>query len=230
MTQALRGVLLTKSPTTNVKLVGTKGTSSPWFATYRAVGWTCPSTCPLLGSGCYAQSGPTALQQRERYGANDGKAFKAWILGLPQGAVVRLHVAGDVMVPNGPNGSQTVDVAYLEGLLEGARSRPDVMVYGYTHAWHLIDREAFAWPSNLILNASVDDPNDLDRARALGWDTTTVVPSNTAWRRQGNVVVCPNQTVGISCAECKLCLKPNRSLTVAFKAHGQSKRKVDARL
>lgn len=218
----MRGLRFTTSPSTNAKLTG--GKRIPFYATYRAVGATCPATCPLLNAGCYAQGGNVNLHQRDAYSLDDGAAFLAGLSLMPPGATVRLHVSGDVMLDG------ALDEAYLSAMLDGARSRPDVTFYGYTHAWRLIDRSRFAFPPNFVLNASCDGPADVAEARAAGWDTTTVVPSDGGWKRQGDTVVCPQQTAGLSCAECKLCMRSDRSLTVAFRAHGSGKKKVDAGL
>lgn len=220
-------IVLPMSPSTNRKLSGTRGAKI--FATYREVGATCPASCPLLNAGCYAQGGHTALHARRgSYDARDGARFVEWVASLPVGAIVRLHVSGDVMMP-GDDGATIVDGAYLDALCQGARARPDVKVYGYTHAWREIDRDAVNMPANLTLNASCDTPADVADARAAGWQTTTVVPSDTSWRRNGDTVVCPEQTSGIPCAECKLCMRA-RPVTVAFRAHGSGTRKVDRRL
>lgn len=219
----MQGLRFTTSPSTNVKLTG--GKRVPFYATYRAVGPTCPSTCALLDAGCYAQGGNVNLHQRGRYSLNDGALFLAGLAFIPPGATVRLHVSGDVMLDG------ALDVDYLRAMIDGAAARPDVTFFGYTHAWKLIDRAVFVFPANFVLNASCDGPADVDAARAAGWDTTTVVPSDTPWRREGDTVVCPQQTVeSLSCAECKLCMRSDRSITVAFRAHGSGKKKVDAGL
>lgn len=223
------GLRVTQNPSGNAKLVGNvKG--ALFYATYREVGATCPSTCPLLNAGCYAQSGPTALQARGRSSDSDGAIFLRELARIPHGATVRLHVSGDVLTGGDANGSSTLDVAYLDALVDGARSRPDVTFFGYTHAWRLIDRARFVFPTNFVLNASCDTPEDVAEARATGWDTCTVWPHDVTGKRHGDTVVCPNQTVGLSCAECRLCMKPNRPLTVAFLAHGVSKKKVSKRI
>jgi hypothetical protein len=222
-------VVLPLAPTSNRKLVG-KPARAIMFATYREVGATCPASCPLLNAGCYAQGGPTGIHARRgSYDATDGTRYRAWVDALPYGATVRLHVSGDVMMPR-DDGTTAVDTAYLGDIVAAAHARPDVTVYGYTHAWRDINRAAYDMPPNLTINASCDDDDAVAEARAAGWDTTTVVPSDTAWRRNGSTVVCPNQTIGLSCAECKLCMRSKRTLTVAFRAHGASTRRVDSRL
>lgn len=214
---------VTKNPTGNTKLTGG---SLLFYATYRAVGYSCPTTCTLLNNGCYAQSGNVAIHQRDAVSEDDGTVYLAALERMPHGALMRLHVSGDVMTNEGRNGSMTVDVAYLDAIIEGAKRRPDMTFYGYTHAWRLIDRARFSFPANLTLNASCDTQSDVDEARALGWDTTTVVPWDTQGKRFGATVVCPNQTVGLTCDKCKLCFKSNRPLTVAFRAHGVSAKRI----
>jgi len=223
------GLRVTQSPSANAKLVGNLK-HVQFYATYREVGSTCPSTCPLLNAGCYAQSGPTALQARGRVSEDDGSIFLRELARIPHGATMRLHVSGDVLRDGDANGSDTLDVAYLDALITGAESRPDITFYGYTHAWRLIDRARFTFPANFVLNASCDTAEDVTDARAAGWDTTTVWPHDVTGKRHGDTVVCPNQTVGLSCAECRLCMKSNRPLTVAFLAHGVSKKKVSNRI
>jgi hypothetical protein len=219
----MQGLRVTKNRSTNPKLVGERR-DIDFFATYRAVGPTCPPDCPLLGNGCYAQNGKVSWQAKDRYSEDDGAVFLRELGRLPQGAIVRLHVSGDVMLDG------ELDTAYLQALIDGAAARPDLLFFGYTHAWRHIDRERWVFPPNLVINASCDSEDDAHTARAWGWDVTTVVPSDTAWRRSGDTVICPNQTVGLSCYECKLCMQPDRKLSVAFKAHGTQTRKVDERL
>lgn len=223
------GLRVSQKPSMNAKLVGNRR-DVQFYATYREVGTTCPSTCPLLNAGCYAQAGPTALQMRGRVSDSDGDVFLRELARIPHGATLRLHVAGDVLRDGDKNGSDTLDVAYLDALIHGANDRPDVTFYGYTHAWRLIDRSRFAFPDNFVMNASCDSDEDVVEARAAGWDTTTVWSADVSVKRVGDTVVCPNQTVGLSCAECRLCMKAHRPLTVAFLAHGPSKKKVSNRI
>ena len=213
-----QGLRVTKAPTSNPKLVGDLSGHN-MFSTYREVGVTC-GDCKWLDNGCYAQSGNVALHQRGRSSTEDGAIFLRELERIPHGAIMRLHVSGDFMY----NG--VLDREYLAAVIQGARMRPDITFYGYTHVWRHINRSEWQFPRNFTLNASCDDADAYREARAAGWDATTVVPDGTAWKRKGNVVVCPAQTSGMSCIECKLCMKSERKLTVAFIAHGTGKKKV----
>jgi hypothetical protein len=210
---------VTKKPTGNRKLVK-KGMKIKFYATYREVGSTCVN-CSWQGNGCLAQSGPTAIHQRGSFSYNDGMVFLRELDRIPHGAILRIHVSGDFALHG------VLDETYLRAVILGAQSRPDVMMYGYTHAWRLINRTVFAFPDNLVINASCDTAEDERQARALGWDITKVVKSTTTWKRNGRTVVCPAQTSNLTCAECMLCAKSNRTFDVAFKAHGNGKRKID---
>lgn len=211
---------VTQNPTRNSKLTGD---SMSFYATYREVGVTCPEWCPLLNNGCYAQGGNVAIHQRGSSSNNDGAVFLAALERLPRNAMVRLHVSGDVML----NGE--LDEAYLDALIQGANENPEMTFYGYTHAWQVIDRERFIFPANFVLNASCDTMEDVAVAQSLGWQTTTVIPHDAEEKRYGKVVVCPNQTSGMTCDECRLCFR-ERPLTVAFKAHGYAKKKLSTRV
>ena len=211
-----------KQPTGNRKLVSTR--SARMFATYREVGPTCPRSCPLIDA-CYAKQGRVNLHQRGASSLDDGSIYRDWVRTLPQDAMVRLHVSGDIMRPDG---SDTPDGPYLDAMAEAAEERPDVVAYGYTHAWR--DVPSSINRPNLVINASCDTAEDIEDARAAGWDVVTVVPSTVQWRRRGDVVVCPQQTSGIPCDKCRLCMRPNRRLVVAFKAHGVKRSTLDARL
>jgi len=214
---------VTLKPTANRKLVG-NNKHLPFYATYREVGTSCPTNCSLLNNGCYAQFGNVRLQSIGTYSTEDGKVFLRELKRIPHGAALRLHVSGDVMADG------DLDVDYLDAIILGAKERPDVKMYGYTHAWRVIDRKRFVFPENLTLSASCEQPEEVKEARAAGWDTVIVLPYDIKGKRFGDVVVCPNQTVGMTCDKCRLCFKPNRSLTVGFKAHGRGRLRVTSHL
>jgi hypothetical protein len=217
------GIRVSLRPSGNDKLTGGRKDLN-FYATYREVGTTCPSTCPLLNAGCYAQGGNVPIHARGRVSESDGVVYLRELSRIPHGAIMRLHVSGDVLLHD------ALDVDYLNAIIHGATLRPDMTFYSYTHAWRMIDRAEFVFPKNLVINASCDNEEEVAEARAAGWDTVTVVPESVEGKRYGNMVVCPQQTVGMSCAECKLCMKASRRLTVAFKAHGFNKKNVSKRL
>jgi hypothetical protein len=218
----------TKGPSGNVKLSGVH-TPRPVYAIYRPVGDTCPADCALLGSGCYAQGGNVDLHQRRAAARTFDPV--AWASRLPSGAIVRLCVSGDFVGVDGP--------AFRAGVSAAAVSRPDVLFYGYSHAW--ADPSVASWaaslPSNCTVVASLDDPAERWAAIQLGWRTRAVaVPtasgkgftdSEARAERAAGRLACPAQRVDIGCADCLACVRPG---DVSFAIHGPSHRRARAAL
>lgn len=218
----------TKKRSRNVKIESMLDAAGrPVFAVYRPVDLTCPQDCALLGAGCYAQQGNVNIHQK-RSGAESFDPVR-WVLGLPQNALVRWSVSGDVVGTDGAEYREAIHVAHT--------LRPDVRGWSYTHAWS--DPAVALWaqslPSNVRIVASLDDPADEDRARALGWRTVcSVTPTEDgqsfteeearAVRASGRLP-CPAQRVAIGCADCSAC---GRDGSIVFAVHGPG-RKAAAR-
>lgn len=195
-------------------------------ATYRTSG-TCPSTCPLRESGCYARGRIFGIPSR--LGSEDDGQYRAVrdLAGsVPAGGMIRANVSGDVLSDDG-----APDRAYLSALSDVARARPDVGVYGYTHAWRTLGQGD---AGGAILNASCESRTDLETAIAAGWPTVVtatdpgdpIIGSTIGGRR---VVVCPAQSrEGITCATCRLCARASRRSTVAFIVHGSGAKRAAA--
>lgn len=192
-------------------------TASP--GTYRAVGPTCPTTCPYLGNGCYAQGGPVAMAARRAvhpWAADVRAAEVAIVAALRAGVLARLHVSGDFASDG------RVDHAYVHAIADvAARAR------------ELSGRRWVAWTyTHLPYGAWVDLLRDAGVHVRLSDRPTTetqgpgaiVVASETEARDRG-AFVCPAQTGrAASCAECRACWQAPR--TVAFLAHGASSRRA----
>jgi hypothetical protein len=226
------GLRITKQ-TGNTKLTGATK-EIPFGASYRAVGFTCPSSCPLLNNGCYAQNGNTAMHQRDRYSENDAQVMKDSAKTLKPNSYFRHHVSGDLFITNSKDGSLNVDTDYLNAVLDVAKERPDVTFYSYTHGYKSLDNLPEQTPKNLTINASCDNLEQVKDAKNKGWATVIVVSENEKRKRYNedgiDIVVCPNQTSSLTCSQCKLCFKQDRKFTVAFQAHGASKKKISKRL
>lgn len=220
-------MILPKRNSKNVKLG--KGVR----ATYRTVGddgaGTCPATCAHLASGaCYAMHGRVAIHQRRAERAeSDAGALLAWLATLPEDTLVRHHVSGDVCTDGTP------DHNYIRALRDGHEAAASgVRGYGYTHAWKDLDPLDLNG-ARVTFNASADTMEDADRAADAGWPVTVVVgeehPRLSFTPAGRRVVVCPNQTRGVTCAECLLCARPagpGRPV-VAFRVHGAGKGNFD---
>jgi hypothetical protein len=199
------------------------------YRTYRPVGLTCPSECPFLNNGCYAQSGPSAIHQARA--KDQERSLTTEFRRLPRGALIRHMVSGDLFE------NDQVDREVVDEIKKAHRSRPDVQGWGYTHGWRRLNAASLNL-SNLTYNASCERPQDVQLALQAGWPAVMVVPSEHPKRKDYGdftAVVCPNQTVGITCDRCGLCAKRDRRvggkpLVVAFRAHGSRRKKAEEQL
>jgi len=217
-----------------IKTVEKSGNTKTGFvgATYRKVGETCPSTCShLLNRACYALSSFTGIHQnaspRDPF---DGMRYFEFIEGLSKspkklakiGGTVRLHVSGDFFF------NDEIDTPYVTGVKLAHATFPNVLGYTYTHRFS--DFGEYDFPENLVVNASCDTMSDIHAAQAQGWPTVTTTGADDTrkrWEQEGvTFLTCPAQTAGLTCAQCRLCMKKDRKFTIAFRAHGTAKKRV----
>jgi len=194
--------------------------------TYRAVGETCPGSCPRLpehlgGDGtCFGLFGRTALSsKRDREaGSPRDNAIRAACLAIGvagttvnskgRPVAARIHGVGDF----GADG--VVDVEYVEAVaaigrevqrLSGRRE----VAFGYTHfeggPW--LDT---LWEAGIMIRIS-------DRDGAMGSIVVNGFDADDLRRR--NAFACLEQARGLTCAECRLCWT-NPGKAVAFDAMG----------
>lgn len=205
-------------------------------ATY-ATQASCPPSCPLMGSGCYAESGHVAMVTRRAADAAaawertakravrpvdiarlEAMAIDALVSGLP----LRLHVVGDARTP--------AAARILAAACDRYRRRTGAMTaWTYTHAWRDVPRAAWGRVSVL---ASVESTRDAAAARRQGYAPAVVVDAHPAdgraWERDGVTwIPCPQQTRGVQCTACRLCWDADglyeRRHGIAFAAHGAGK-------
>jgi len=206
-------------------------------ATHVAQG-SCPNTCPLLGAGCYAESGPQGIHSRRLARAAAGRALRPVDYARAEASAIdalspksneplRLGVVGD---------ARTVPAARMRaGAAERWQARGGGPTWTYTHAWRTVPRSAYG-PAISPL-ASIDDPKDARVARTRGYAPALIVGQfpATSWRKAGTVwIACPSQTRGITCAACRLCWRADTLRDVrrgvAFQAHGSGAPRIRARI
>ena len=192
---------------------------------------SCPASCPFLGNGCYAESGPqgihTARLNRSRGSAARIAAAEARAIDAlptdPRASLLRLHTVGDCKTNET---ARTVAKA-----AERWSARCDAPAYGYTHAWRTVARRA--WRTVAIL-ASVETLEDAARAMKRGYAAALVVAKHMRARAElvdgFRLIPCPSQTRGVTCADCRLCFDDTklraRQAVIVFEAHGSGARKV----
>lgn len=189
-------------------------------ATY-ITGDTCPDRCPFLGV-CYANQGTmgnTPFRIADKHGTEDLSRTADGIRALPEGALVRHAVSGE------PTPEYVAEIGAAH------EDRPDTLGWTYLHSWP--DRSPAEFPENMVPNASCETRDEVEKAIGNGWDTVLVatgeedelIGSVVAGKR---VIVCPNQTRGVTCADCRLCMKRDRAVTIAFLPHGAHRKVSEA--
>ncbi len=213
---------------TDAKLVMSKrnpGASLRCAATYRPIAQTCRAEeCDLHpktagpGRKCYVVRSNVGMHNRRLEGIAEASGATALALSLEEARLIktfavmqprkfymdlRLGVSGEV---SGPKGARALADAAAHWL-----AHVGGMVWGYTHAWRRILRRSFGSASVL---ASVDRPEDIMSAMKRGY-----VPAIVVERHEGTAPIvvnghrfirCPNETMGMACVECRLCLDDGR--------------------
>ena len=204
---------------------------------------TCWAGCPFFASGCYAEGGPLGMHWRAVSKGERGQRWPEFLRDL--GAALRRNPApiwrhnqaGDL-----PGAGARIDKT---ALLQLARVSAEAGRVGFTYTHKpLIDGQAPEAAANrkalaeaaragLVVNASANNPGHADLLADLGLPVCVTVPESTpatsATPAGRKIVVCPaQQREGISCADCKLCARPERSVLIGFRFHGAAKRKAEA--
>ena len=190
---------------------------------------TCPSTCPFIGKGCYAKSGPLALHWRKVSAGERGTDWQGlcdFVQQLPKRQLWRHNQAGDL-----PHNAGLIDYAKIAHLVVANTGKRG---FTYTHhslSSHNVSILSRATRQGFTVNVSTESLDRADDAMAMGLPAVTVVRNDTPVPKRtpaGNlVVVCPAQTREVSCSECGLCSQAKRKCVVAFMAHGTAKRTVN---
>mgnify|MGYP001577390703 FL=1 len=200
---------------------------------------SCPTSCPLKGDGCYAELGRVNLHwtkvsksRKKKYSWNN---FLKGVRGLWKGQLWRLNVAGDL-----PGVGNNIDKRKLLGLINANKGKRG---FGFTHkpvlgsskqAQKNRDLIKLANEKGLIINLSANDLRNADDLYNLGVASVVCVvasdhPKHSLSPGGRKGLVCPQQTIGLTCDKCMLCANPKRKSIILFRAHGVSKNKVSQR-
>jgi hypothetical protein len=194
---------------------------------------TCPDACPLKAGGCYAKSGPLGMHWQKVTAGKRGAnltAFVQAIRALPAGQLWRHNQAGDL--------SGKGDRINARELSRIVRANKGKRGYTYTHKPPTLGNNGKAIKSaneaGFTVNLSGNSLSHADELKALAIaPVVAIVPEdapNKGVTPAGNRwIACPAQIRDdVTCASCKLCSVATRSVIVAFRAHGTSKRKATA--
>lgn len=233
----MRGVIYVAG-SKNTKLLGSKKVD----ATYASIHASCPTTCPLMGEGCYAELGYVGIQShrldKQTKGMSPIKVARAEAKAIDQshkgGPIpdkrdLRLHVAGDSRTIKG---TRLVNAAIKRWKFRGGGD-----CWSYTHAWKHVPRKEW---DNVSILASVSNVEEARQAQERGYAPAIVVSehiSDKAYQLEGSDIKwipCPAQTREVGCTDCRLCFNANRlhdaNFGIAFAAHGVMKNQVKKHL
>lgn len=169
---------------------------------------TCPSSCANWDC-CYGDNMPFA----HRYPA--GPELEAALdleleaLAARGPFTVRLHVLGDFY-----------SVAYVERWADWTGRHPELHVFGYTH-----------WPRGTPIGDAVERwasqyPDRVSLLRSDGTDVRDTLPRAMTVGRVAQAapgtVLCPEQTHGVPCSACGLCMSGRTA--VSFRNHARAGR------
>lgn len=205
-------------------------------ATYVSISKTCPDTCVFKDNGCYVQAGITgptnqilddnskSLDPYEIMELEAKAIESSFPKGVPQdgangGRDLRIHIGGDVSCYRG--------ATRLSIAAERWRSNGGGDVWLYTHRWREI--HVSCWGDSMHVLASVETPAQADLAYSKGYTPALVVKGflrNHRYELPGSamglkLIPCPNQISGITCVECRLCLRKSKNrVSIGLKTHG----------
>lgn len=200
---------------------------------------SCPPSCPLIDSGCYAKGGPLAMHWRatgEAKGSKKGargltlEQFTSAIrYYLNPGQLFRLNQAGDL-----PGVGENVDVFALD-VIRYAIIEKGAHAFTYTHKKSVQAKVAVkrnnsanvpTQTGKLVINVSADTMQEAVELYREGFPATVVVPEDFESQKVNgvNVAVCPAQLSDtVTCATCKACAIQDRQSIIAFRVHGAMK-------
>jgi len=192
---------------------------------------TCPSTCPLKGGkGCYAENHWANIQWDKLTEGKTGFPFDGLVKAikdLPKNALWRMNEKGDLSHDSGH-----IDTAKLQAIVKANKGKK-----GFTYTHHLptvgsnLEAIQEANKAGFTINLSANNLAEADQYLAHGVPVVTILPMDApviSYTPKGHkVVVCPEETKGIKCAQCGICQKADRSFVVGFRAHGTRKKAVE---
>ena len=212
--------------------VGDGNAKTDAAGTYGKIEGTCAKSCPYRsdrnggeGEGCYAEEHHTnKAQQRAPLDVLNRSA--AWLIALHygkrNGKPARLHVSGDIMMPDGV----TVDWLYVETVAWLSAQYGAVGQWGYTHAH--VDNEAggneaqarFAAAGLIVRRSDSFAPGGAVVAKFERFAELRAEHGRHLFK-------CPAQlSESMTCAKCTLCwTRPE--LTVVFDPHGARAARIE---
>ena len=199
---------------------------------------SCPTSCPFLNKGCYAETGhcgitTSRLNKSNETNQNKIAQLEASLIDTLSGKFpLRVHVVGDCSTNTA---AKTVSAA-----MERYTERSGMPAWSYTHAWREVSPKS--WGSANVL-ASCESIKDIKKAIKRGWKACSIVvekfKSTRTYEEDGiKLIPCPAQTKGkdsqgnyrVTCVDCKLCFDTSRlkkaNVHIAFEPDHNTSKKI----
>lgn len=191
---------------------------------------SCPDTCQLKDSSCYARFGPLAMWwNKVSQGIHQKQVswgdLLAKIKELPPGTVWRHNQAGDLVHDDG-----NIDKVKLREL-----AKANSKLRGFTYTHHLLNTHNIEIikevnKKGFVVNVSLDRAADIDLHIDNGIPLVTILPKNApkvTYTEGGvRIVKCPaTWRKGFNCSQCDLCMRKERDFVVGFPVHGVGHKK-----
>ena len=215
---------------------------------------SCPPSCPLNnGGGCYAAGGPAAIHWNKVSNGERGLKYDDFIQAistLPAGQLFRHNVSGDLY-----GEGEKIDEQALNKLVAANIGKKGFTYTHKYQSKKNLDMIAKANRFGFTINLSANNLEQAVKLLGKGSPVVSVVSSEyqrkykfrggewlesekeykerlkglkTTLDNGTKVVVCPaTYRDDVTCETCQLCQKSNRSVVVAFPAHGAKKKTVD---
>ena len=215
----------------SIKLKGNSKTAIPTTTSSKA---TCPDSCPLKTSGCYAKYSFLGgfwnkLSNGEIKNSGDFYWLLHQIKGLQKGQLWRHNQAGDL-----PHIDGRINSHMLTSLVKANKGKK-----GFTYTHHLPELSYNAleiYQANrkgFTINLSANNLDQADDYKRLTIGPVVLLLSADAekvtYTPAGNkIVACPAENNDkINCGNCGLCYLVDRDYIIGFRAHGVGKKKVE---
>ncbi len=187
---------------------------------------TCPDSCPLKGSGCYAENFPLKLHfdRVSRGQGIDWLELCDEVSRFPRGQLWRYAQAGDL-----PGTGEYID---FPALLELIRANKGRRGFAYTHKPMTAGNQTAVYLANqqgFTVNLSADSLKQADELASLEVGPVVVAlphtqKCNTRTPAGRKVLICPNHfDKSVQCSNCELCAVRDRTAIIGFPAHGMKK-------
>ena len=175
------------------------------------------------------------MSSKERGGTWD--ELCSYVSSLKPRQIWRHNQAGDLGWVADEHGRELIRLDLLKSLVDANKSS-GARGYTYTHHrleyLHNLEAVKYANANGFTVNASCESMPQVDEVMSEGVPAVVVVDNSkdvpTHTPDGHKVVVCPAQTRDTNCVDCGLCAQAERTCVVAFLAHGNRAKKLNATL